>query len=118
MTTYMIKKVYRDAEAEAFAALLSWKRARAKELGDKREAERRVRSFLEHEDNRHKKSTPDLGKLLVSLTLSAPGWPEMCYPFLKEMLAPDTPMPYEGGQAQSSFTSKTRDRDRERTRAP
>jgi len=51
------------------------------------EADRRVRSFLASERGRHKDSTPDLGRLLVALTLSCKGWSALCYPFLREMLA-------------------------------
>mmetsp|Transcript_40332 Transcript_40332/g.94129 ORF Transcript_40332/g.94129 Transcript_40332/m.94129 type:complete len:715 (-) Transcript_40332:530-2674(-) len=51
------------------------------------EAERRVRAFLECEDNRHKRATPDLGRLLVCLTLSSRGWAAVRYPFLREMLS-------------------------------
>jgi len=50
-------------------------------------ADRRVAAFLSCEYARHKKNTRDLGRLLVSLTLSGKGWGALCYPFLREMLA-------------------------------
>ena len=51
------------------------------------EAYRRVRQFLEHERGRNKRATPDLGRLLICLTLAGRGWEEMRAPFLEEMLA-------------------------------
>jgi len=51
------------------------------------EAERRVRAFLTRDKCREKRETPDLGRLLVCLTLSSAGWPALRYPFLREMLS-------------------------------
>lgn len=51
------------------------------------EADRRVGRFLAGERGRHKEQTPDLGRFLVSLTLSSKGWRELRYPFLREFLA-------------------------------
>ena len=51
------------------------------------EAYRRVRGFVDHEHARRKSSTPDLGRLLVCLTLAGRGWEEMRAPFVSEMLA-------------------------------
>ena len=51
------------------------------------EADQRVRSFIARERARHKEATPDLGRFLVSLTLSSNGWRELRYPFLREFLA-------------------------------
>ena len=51
------------------------------------EADRRVRDFLAGERGRHKDTTPDLGRLLIALTLSCKGWSALCYPFLRELLA-------------------------------
>ena len=41
------------------------------------EAYRRVRGFVDHEHARRKASSPDLGRLLVCLTLAGRGWDEV-----------------------------------------
>ena len=61
--------------------------AAAKWPAIRHEADRRVNAFLSNEEGRHKTATPDLGRLLVALTLSRRGWTELRYLFLREMLA-------------------------------
>jgi len=53
----------------------------------RQEANRRLEAFLSSERGQSKDCTPDLGRLLVTLTLSGRGWEALCYPFLREMLA-------------------------------
>jgi len=51
------------------------------------EAEGRMNAFVESDRGRDKCATPDLGRLLICLTLSSKGWHALRSPFLKEMLA-------------------------------
>jgi len=46
-----------------------------------------MKAFLASDRGRDKSATPDLGRLLICLTLSSKGWHALRYPFLQEMLA-------------------------------